>query len=164
MTVDRHEVTRTIPADPTTIFAVLCDPQGHVSIDSSGMLMSASGKSAGAVGDTFEIQMHREALGDLPLGAYEVTVRITAFTPDREIAWTVLSPVADPPVGHIYGYSLRPVDGATEVTSYCDWSNIDPVWRDREIPGVGTVTWPVVPATTLRATLGILDRTVTRTR
>ena len=82
--------------------------------------------------------------------------------PDAEIAWTVLSPLAQPPIGHVYGDSLRPVDGGTAVTSYCDWSNIDPIWRDREIPGVGTVTWPVVPATALRATLGILERTVTR--
>lgn len=163
MTTDRHEVRRTIPAEPTAIFAVLCDPQGHVNIDSSGMLMSATGRPVQAVGDTFEVQMHREALGDLPLERYPVTIRITAFSPDQEIAWTVLSPVADPPVGHVYGYRLRPVDGGTEVTSYYDWSNIDPIWRDRELPQLGPdvkVTWPVVPATALRATLGILERTV----
>ncbi len=155
-------MTRTIPADPTTIFAVLCDPQGHVSIDSSGMLMFGLRQARRAVGDTFDIKMHREALNDFPLGAYEVTIRITEFVPDAEIAWTVLSPIADPPIGHVYGYSLRPVAGGTAVTSYCDWSAIDPIWRDREIAGIGTVTWPVVPASTLRATLGILERTVMR--
>jgi len=38
MTNDRLEVRRTIAADPATIFQLLCDPQGHVAIDSSGML------------------------------------------------------------------------------------------------------------------------------
>ena len=38
MTTERMEVQRTIAADPAAIFRVLCDPQGHVAIDSSGML------------------------------------------------------------------------------------------------------------------------------
>ena len=38
MTTERIEVQRTIATDPATIFGVLCDPQGHVDIDSSGML------------------------------------------------------------------------------------------------------------------------------
>jgi hypothetical protein len=45
MTSDRLEVQRRIPADPAAIFRLLCDPQGHV-IDSSGMLMSATGECA----------------------------------------------------------------------------------------------------------------------
>lgn len=157
---DRFEVTRTIPAEASVIFAVLRDPKGHVAIDASGMLMSASGSPAGAVGDTFEVNMHRDALGDFPLGRYEVTVRITAYDQDAEIAWTVGNDeMVDVPIGHIYGYRLRPVKGGTEVTSYYDWSSINPIWRDRELP-FGTVRWPVIPEASLRATLGILERTV----
>ena len=44
MSIERLEVQRTIPADPATIFKVLCDPQGHVAIDSSGMLQAATGE------------------------------------------------------------------------------------------------------------------------
>ena len=44
-TNDRLEVTRTIPAEASEIFAVLTDPQGHVAIDASGMLMSADGSA-----------------------------------------------------------------------------------------------------------------------
>ena len=62
MSTQRIEVPRTIPASPEAIFAVLCDPAGHVAIDSSGMLMSASGEPVGAVGDTFVVHMDREAL------------------------------------------------------------------------------------------------------
>ena len=152
MTTRRIEVPRRIGAPPETIFAVLCDPSGHVAIDSSGMLVSASGDPVGAVGDTFVVHMDREALNDYPLGQYDVTVRITAFSPDREIAWTVLGAI-EPPLGHVYGYTLEPVEGGTRVTSYYDWSEADPVWLDADI-------FPILSEGALRATLGILARTV----
>ena len=82
---ERFEVQRTIPADAATIFDVVCDPQGHVAIDASGMLQSSTGEPAGAVGDTFVIHMDREALGDLPMGKYDVTVTITGYEQDRFI-------------------------------------------------------------------------------
>ena len=152
MSTQRIEVPRTIPAEPEAIFAVLCDPDGHVAIDSSGMLMSASGGPVGAVGDTFVVHMDREALNDYPLGMYDVTVSITAFIPDREIAWTVLGAI-EPPLRHVYGYTLEPVEGGTLVTSYYDWSDADPVYLEADI-------FPVISEGALRATLGILARTV----
>jgi hypothetical protein len=152
---DRIEVERTITAAPSEIFAVLCDPQGHVAIDSSGMLQSADGEPAGAVGDSFVVHMDREALNDYPLGKYDVTVQISAFEPDREIAWTILS-VLQPPIGHVYGYRLEVAEGEqTKVTSYYDWSDIHPQWREAGI-------FPILSEGALRATLGILDRTVQR--
>jgi Polyketide cyclase / dehydrase and lipid transport len=153
MTSDRIEVQRTIEADPAAIFAILCDPQGHVAIDSSGMLQSADGRPVTAVGDTFVVHMDREALNDYPeLGRYDVTVKIAAFEPDREIAWTILGRIR-PQIGHVYGYRLEPIEQGTLVTSYYDWSNIDPTWRDAGI-------FPVISEGALRATLGILARTV----
>ncbi len=154
MTTERFEVERTIAADPSTIFAVLCDPEGHVDIDSSGMLMSATGTPVTAAGATFVVHMDREALNDYPLGLYDVTVTITTFEQDREIAWKVLG-VVKPPIGHVYGYTLAPTDGGTLVTSYYDWSTIDPVWREANI-------FPIISEGALRATLGILARTVMR--
>ena len=152
MTDDRIEVQRAIAAEPAAIFAVLCDPRGHVSIDSSGMLMAASGEPVGAVGDRFVVHMDREALNDHPLGLYDVTVEITAFEQDREVAWTIIGRM-EPQIGHVYGYRLEPVAGGTLVTSYYDWSDIDPVWREAGI-------FPVLSDASLRATLGILARTV----
>lgn len=154
MNSERMEVQRTIPTDPATIFQLLCDPQGHVAIDSSGMLMDATGEPASAVGDSFVVHMDREALNDYPLGLYDVTVSITTFVQDREIAWTILGQIR-PPIGHIYGYTLEPTDGGTLVTSYYDWSSIDPVWKERAI-------FPVISEGALRATLGILARTIAR--
>ncbi|HEY8524721.1 MAG TPA: hypothetical protein VIL48_07155 [Acidimicrobiales bacterium] len=160
---DRIEVQRAIAADAAAIFRVLCDPRGHVAIDSSGMLMAAEGEPVTGVGDTFVVHMDREALNDFPLGLYDVTVKITGFEQDREIAWTVLGQLR-PHIGHVYGYRLEPLavgDGAdggqdgpaTLVTSYYDWSDIDPVWRDAGI-------FPILSEGALRATLGILARTV----
>jgi hypothetical protein len=154
-TPERLEVKRKIPADAATIFRVLCDPQGHVSIDSSGMLMDATWDPVTAAGDTFVVHMDREALNDYPMGLYDVTVTIKTFVPDREIAWTILGQIR-PPIGHVYGYELQPLDDGTLVTSYYDWSSIDPVWRDAGI-------FPVISEGALRATLGILDRTIRRT-
>jgi len=154
MTSERIAVQRTIAADPATIFRLLCDPHGHVAIDSSGMLMDATGEPAAAVDDTFVVHMDREALNDYPMGLYDVTVTITTFEADREIAWTILGQIK-PQLGHIYGYTLEPVEGGTLVTSYYDWSSIDPVWKEAGI-------FPVISEGALRATLGILARTVTK--
>jgi hypothetical protein len=156
MSDERFEVQRTIAAPAADVFRVLCDPQGHVAIDSSGMLMDAEGEPVAAEGDSFVVHMDREALNDYPLGLYDVTVSIVRFEPDREIAWTILGQIR-PQIGHVYGYRLEPApegDG-TLVTSYYDWSDIDQTWKDAGI-------FPILSEGALRATLGILARTVAR--
>lgn len=147
---ERLEVQRAIAAHPTAIFEVLTDPHGHVTIDSSGMLMDATGDLVRSVGDSFVVHMDREALNDYPLGLYDVTVRIVTLEPDREIAWTIEGQLN---LGHVYGYELEPIDGGSLVTSYYDWSTVDQSWKDAAI-------FPVIPEGALRATLGILARTV----
>jgi len=154
MASERLQVERTVAAEPGAIFRVLSDPQGHVDIDSSGMLMDATGEPVRAVGDSFVVHMDREALSDYPMGLYDVTVTITAYVPDREIAWTILGQIR-PQIGHVYGYRLEPTGGGTLVTSYYDWSHIDPVWKEAGI-------FPVISEGALRATLGILARTLAR--
>jgi hypothetical protein len=146
---ERLEVRRAVAASPAEIFAVLTNPRGHVAIDSSGMLMDASGAIVTKAGDTFVVHMDREALNDYPLGLYDVTVEIVTFEPDREIAWTVHGRFD---IGHVYGYRLEPIDDGTVVTSYYDWSAADQTWKDAAI-------FPVIPESALRATLGILART-----
>ena len=69
---------------------------------------------------------------------------------DREIAWTVRGQLD---LGHIYGYELAPIPEGTLVTSYYDWSSVGQEWKDANI-------FPVIPEGSLRATLGILARTV----
>lgn len=152
---DRIEVSRTVAAPAGEIFSVLRDPQGHVAIDATGMLQDADGEPVRAVGDTFVVHMDREALNDFPeLGRYDVTVRITEYQQDSLIAWTILGRLK-PQIGHVYGYRLEPAEQGTLVTSFYDWSDIHQQWRDAGI-------FPVVSELALRATLGILDRTVRR--
>lgn len=151
MSTDRIEVSRQINAAAGKIFDLLRSPGGHVAIDSSGMLQSFTGEPAKAVGDSFVIHMDRESLNDFPeLGKYDVTVLITTYEQDREIAWT---PTGMLNLNHVYGYRLEPNDGGTHVTQYYDWSGIEQNWRDMNI-------FPVISETALRATLGVLARTV----
>ncbi len=83
-----------------------------------------------------------------------MTVTVTTFEHDREIAWTIVG-VMRPPIGHVYGYRLQPDGDGTQVTSYLDWSDIHPDYRDAGL-------FPVIKPESLRATLGILARTVRR--
>lgn len=155
MASERFEVSRRVAASPADVFALLCDPQGHVAIDSTGMLQSAEGERVRAAGDEFVVHMDRESLNDFPLGKYDVTVIITELADERHIEWTV-SGQLQPPINHRYGYRLDPADdGGTLVTAYYDWSQIHPEWRERDI-------FPIIPEAGLRATLGILARTVER--
>ena len=64
--------------------------------------------------------------------------------------WTVRGQLD---LGHIYGYELAPIPEGTLVTSYYDWSSVGQEWKDANI-------FPVIPEGSLRATLGILARTV----
>ena len=148
---EQLEVRRAVAASPAEIFAVLSDPQGHVAIDSSGMLMAASGDVVTRVGDTFVVHMDREALNDYPLGLYDVTVEIVTFEPDREIAWTIRGQLN---LGHVYGYRLEPGDGdTTAVTLYVDWTGVRAgSIRDR---------FPIVPPDMLAKSLDNLERVVT---
>jgi hypothetical protein len=147
---DRIEVSRPIPAPASAIFDVLRSPAGHVAIDASGMLQDHTGQPAEKVGDTFVVHMDREALNDeFKLGKYKVKVHFIVFERDREIAWD-LGPEA--PVAHFYGYRLEAGEGGvTNVTSYYDWSRVPDEVKSR---------FPIVPESALRATLGILERTV----
>jgi hypothetical protein len=146
---DRIEVTRPIPAPPSAIFDIVRSPEGHVAIDASGMLQDYTGEPAEKVGDRFIIHMDRESLNDFPLGKYDVNVHIIVFEADKEIAWDLGPEI---PIPHFYGYRLEPAEeGVTNVTSYYDWSKVVGDRKER---------FPIVPDSALRATLGILERTV----
>jgi len=153
MSDERFEVSREIAASPAQVFGVLTDPRGHVAIDSSGMLQSADGERVSKAGDSFVVHMDREALGDRPMGRYDVTVVITAYDEDALIEWTPVSPELKPDIDHRYGYVLRPTSTGTLVTSYYDWSQIHERYRAAGI-------FPILQESALRATLGILARTV----
>jgi uncharacterized protein YndB with AHSA1/START domain len=157
MSDERIEVTRRIAAPARAIFAVVSDPEGHVEIDGSGMLEAApDARRITAAGQTFAMDMDREPLGDVPLGKYQVTNRVTRFVPDRLVEWTV-GLTGNPGLGHVYGWQLEPVqDDETDVTNYCDWSGLPDEARERTAG-----RWPIVPVEMLERSVENLDRIVT---
>ena len=152
---ERLSVTRDLAAPVETIFDLLSDPQGHVRLDGSGMLVATSEQSRlTAVGDTFVMDMDREPLGDVPWGRYTVRNTITRLVPGELIEWDVASVDHHKGLGHVYGYQLQALaDGGTRVTSYCDWSGLNPKLRDK-------LDFPVVPAEMMEQTLANLARLV----
>jgi hypothetical protein len=130
-------VSGTVNATPAEVFQIVTDPVMHVEIDGSGMLEAAPDATRlSAPGDTFEIAMDRESLGDIPMGKYKVLNTVTRIVPDELVEWNVGSKEHGP-FGHVYGWALQAVGaGETEVTNYCDWSDISESVRDR---------FPIVP-------------------
>jgi len=130
-----------VPAPPAEVFDLLADPRRHAEIDGSGTVKGVvSGPERLTLGARFGMRMHF----GLP---YFIHNEVVELVPDRRIAWRHVG-------HHVWRYELEPTDGGTLVTSYCDWSSIDPVWKDAGI-------FPVLSDVALRATLGILARTVT---
>jgi hypothetical protein len=134
---NRLAVTARVHASPSEVFRVVCDPKMHVEIDGSGMLEAApDAKRLQEPGDTFEIAMDREPLGDIPMGKYKVLNTVTKIVPDELLEWNVGS-AEHGAFGHLYGWEITPVGAdETEVTNYCDWSGISDEVRDR---------FPIIP-------------------
>jgi len=157
VSVDRVTVGRRIAAPAHAIFRLVADPARHVDIDGSGMLQAAPGaRPLTAVGQTFDMDMDRRPLGDIPhMAEYQVRCTVTQLIPDRLIEWAVRA-VGKPPAGHVYGWRIEPLtDGACLVSHYCDWANISDELRAK-------FQWPVVPVDRLQRSVENLDRLATR--
>jgi len=157
MSAERVSATRRIGAPAAAIYRIVSDPAGHVRIDGSGMLDAApDAQQLTAVGETFDMNMDRTPLNDIP-GLVKYTVRntVTQIEPDRLVEWTI-GGVDQPPLGHVYGWQLDPVsDTETDVTNYCDWTNITPELRARR------PDWPIVPVSMLEESVAKLERLAT---
>jgi len=153
---DRVAATRRIAAPARQLFQIVSTPSGQVAIDGSGMLDAApDDQPLTKVGQTFDMDMDREPLGDIPnLKKYQVRNTVTQVVPDRLIEWTV-GFGDSPPFGHTYGWLLESVsETETDVTNYCDWSNASEEMRSG-------LTWPVVPVAMLEESVAKLDRIAT---
>lgn len=150
MSQQRAEVSRRVRAPATRIFEIITEPRMHVEIDGSGMLMAApDAQRLRAVGDTFEMNMDREPLGDIPLGKYTVENVVSRIAPDAALEWSVGAP-GQAPFGHVYGYELAAAGAGgsseTDVTLYVDWSGVSDDM-------LAIVTFPVVPLHMLQRSL-----------
>ena len=153
---DRVSATGRITAPAHEVFLIVSNPARHVEIDGSGMLQGAPGaKPLTAVGETFDMDMDRRPLGDIPdMAEYKVRCTVTRLVPDRLVEWTVRA-VGKPPSGHVYGWQIEPVtDTACVVTNYCDWTDINEALRAKFV-------WPVVPVDRLEKSVENLTRMTT---
>lgn len=156
MPSDRVSATRRISAPASVLFRIVSSPEGHVDIDGSGMLEAApDARPLTAVGETFDMDMDRAPLGDIPdMGKYKVRNTVTQIVPDQLFEWSI-GAIDRPPVGHVYGWQLDAVsDTETDVTNYCDWSGISDEARSRR-------SWPVVPVHMLEQSVEKLERIAT---
>ncbi|GAA1863726.1 hypothetical protein GCM10009836_50090 [Pseudonocardia ailaonensis] len=152
-------VSKVVGAPAGQVFAVLSDPGRHREIDGAGMLQGVEGEPQPlvAVGQTFAMNMHQDALGD-----YRMINKVTALMPDARIGW---SPALDPGCelaaklgdmevgGHTFTYDLSDQgDGTTKVTQTYEWMSV----KDEQFLAM----LPVVSENQLSASLDRLDEAV----
>ena len=150
---ERIEVSRTIHAPAARVWDFVSSPEGYVQIDGSGMILSAhdAGPLA-AVGDTFDMDMDREPLGDTPLGTYQVRNWVTRIESGRLIEWSTNLLGSDVPFGAVFGWRIDPLsDAVCDVANYNDWSTL---------PEALGISWPIVPREMLELSLENLSRLV----
>jgi hypothetical protein len=155
MTQHRASASRRIAAPAGDIFRIVADPKGHVAIDGSGMLVAAPDSAPlTEVGQTFEMDMDRRPLGDIPnMAEYQVVNTVTALVQDRLVEWAP-SGKGRQGSGNRWGWQLEPVgDGETDVTNYTDWSNTSEEAR-------ASGRFPVVPVSMFERSLDRLAEVV----
>ena len=148
MAEERIQVRRRIAAPAARVWEIVSNPEGHVLIDGSGMLKGAlDARPLTAVGDTFDMDMDREPLGDTPLGLYQVRNWVVRIEPGRVIEWSPNLLGTDAPYPHVWGWQIDPVsDAECDATNYNDW---------RDMPDDLKPHWPIVPLQMIERSLGI---------
>jgi hypothetical protein len=130
------QVSKRIKAPASRIFSVVSDPRRHVEIDGSDMLRGVDDdRPVSAVGDTFNVRMHR-------LGRdYLMINHVVEFEPDARFFWEpapgdVETAGGDPsrvgiPAGYRWGFVIAP-DGedAAFVTEVFDCGPNTEILRD----------------------------------
>ncbi|BDY33248.1 MULTISPECIES: SRPBCC family protein [Mycolicibacterium] len=131
MTEQRFVVTRTIAADPHTVFAVLADPARHQDTEPGDWVRDAiDPEPITAAGQMFVINMFLEQAG----GHYVMHNLITDYVPDRTIGWLpgqLDESGRHAPGGWWWRYDLAPRGDATDVTLTYDWTDTPQSFADQ---------------------------------
>ena len=155
MTADeRYAVTRTIPATPAEIFAILSDPKHHPDTEPGDWVRSAiDTEPITGTGQVFAMNMFLEQIGP-----YVTHNQVIAFEQNRAIAWSP-GQLDDrgnhQPGGWTWRYDLTPNGTSTDVTLTYDWSGTPQSFRD-EVGGM-----PPFGVQFIEDSLDALDRLVT---
>jgi hypothetical protein len=133
-------VSRTINASAGKLFALLADTSNHPIIDGSSMVRDARpGVVIERVGDSFEMGMYREDLGN-----YEMRNFVVEYVDGRRLVWEPIPAALSGPddktedfePGHyLWGFDLTPVgDDSTVVTETFDCT-ASPEWLQEATKG-----------------------------
>jgi hypothetical protein len=166
VTSDQVSASGRIAAPAHEVFLLVADPACHVEIDGSGMLQAAPDTTQlSAVGQTFDMQMDRRPLGDIPnMAEYQVRCTVTQLIPERLIEWSA-TPAGQPPSGVVWGWRVVPIgETRCRVTNYCDWTNVSDELRAAYSVRSGGRPWPVVPVDRLEKSVANLARMATQRR
>ena len=146
---ERYVVTRTIPASPAEIFAVLADPIRHQETEPGDWVRDAvDTEPITASGQMFAVNMFLEQAG----GHYVMHNLVTEFEQDRTIAWIpgqLDESGRHDPGGWWWRYDLTPNGAGTDVTLTYDWSETVQDFRDTIAPsarGACSITARPTPA------------------
>ena len=152
-TAERYVVTRTIPATPAQIFAVLTDPTRHKDTEPGDWVRNAVDTEViTGTGQMFAVNMFLEQAG----GHYVMHNLVTEFDRDRTIAWLpgqLDESGRHSPGGWFWRYDLNPNGTGTDVTLTYDWSGTGQDFRD-------TIGVPVFPVDFIEESLASLERAV----
>lgn len=108
-----HRVSASIriEAPPSTVFAIVSDPEQHPRIDGSGSVRSLihTDGPLTAKGQQFKVDMKMFGL------PYRITNTVVEHEPDRLIAWRHFG-------GHRWRYEIEPTQTGCEVTETFDYA------------------------------------------
>lgn len=154
-TEERYVVTRTIPAAPADVFAVLADPARHRNTEPGDWVRDAiDPQPITGTGQMFAVNMFFDR-GDGD-GHYIVHNVVSDFDLDRTIAWLpgqLDDFGAHSPGGWWWRYDLEPNGSGTDVTLTYDWSATSQEFRD-------AIGFPVFGPDFIEESLATLERAV----
>ncbi|GAS97036.1 polyketide cyclase/dehydrase-like protein [Mycolicibacterium canariasense] len=156
MTDQRYVVTRTIPAPPSRVFALLSDPARHRDTEPGDWVRDAvDPQPITGAGQVFAINMFLEQAG----GHYVMHNVVDEFVPNRTIGWKPgqLDESGEVALGGWWWrYDLTPNGDGTDVTLTYDWTATPQEFAD----AIGGM--PPFPVDFIGESLATLERSLTQ--
>lgn len=116
----RYSVSAEIPAQVSTIFALLADPESHQAFDASGMVGAPETSTRlTAEGQVFVMNMTYRA--GTRVEQYQSDNHVTAFVEPYLLEWATATH-GGPELGWRWRYELEPILNGTRVHLSYDWS------------------------------------------
>lgn len=136
------------------VFDLLANPDRHSDIDASGTVVSdANSKPVTKVGNVFRMNMRRpDGVGGSV--DYQTDNHVTAFEPNRTIAWAV-APAGGEVLGWEWRYELVPDGDKTRISLTYDWAQAGPAAVER-------FNLPSVDVAALEASLELVEKALVK--